>query len=252
MSDEWVFYPCPMGDHQAFMFVNVSIGETLDQAPETLYKLALIYQAPHADGLPTQEEFEAVSDIEDQLEAFAQSRNDWYVGRITVNGQRHFLIYINGAAQAWQEYVAQLSQESGYQFQTRLCEDPGHSQYWDFLYPTFAEWQMIRDLRVMEVLRQHGDDVRQPREIDHWAYFESVEAASLFASWAQDAGFQLREEVEQREDRFAVLLSHIGTMVLNDLTSHTIALAEKAQELGGKYDGWETRVMRPDEQNPDT
>ncbi len=37
---------------------------------------------------------------------------------------------------------------------------------------------------------------------------------------------------------------HEGTMELEDITHHTIAINRKVRELGGDYDGWETTIER--------
>jgi len=39
-----------------------------------------------------------------------------------------------------------------------------------------------------------------------------------------------------------VRFSHVGTMVLEDITGRTIAIDRKARELDGDYDGWETSI----------
>lgn len=107
MSDHWEFYPCTMGEDQAFISIDIGINDQLSkQSPAKLLKVRLVYKAPSDNGLPTNEEFEPVSAIEDQIHDYADSRGDLYVGRITVAGQRHFFVYV----QHWSGYAEKLRQ----------------------------------------------------------------------------------------------------------------------------------------------
>ena len=59
MTDHWEFFPCMMGEDQAFIFTDVGVKDQLsEQAPERLLKVRLDYKAPSENGLPTEEEFE--------------------------------------------------------------------------------------------------------------------------------------------------------------------------------------------------
>ena len=100
---------------------------------------------------------------------------------------------------------------------------------------------MIKDLRVLDALRAQGDDEHASREVSHWAYFPDRQAADRFADWLTAGGYRV-SGVEQRSVQTEVRFTHVGTMVLEDITHHTINIGRKASELNGDYDGWETSV----------
>ena len=247
MSDQWAYFPCAMGEHQAFVFVDVGISESINtDAPNGLVTVRLAYRFPDANGLPTQDEFDPVKRIEDHLESFVKEAGDWYVGRVTVGGARVFFIYSSRDSDTWEEFLRGVADASGYELAVAFGADEEHRGYWDDLYPTADDWRVIRDLRLIEQFESTGDDGSQSRTIDHWVYVPDAEAASTFVAWAKSEGFthHLESDAKGDDDQYGVRLTHDGTLALFDITHRTIALSRKASELGGEYDGWEAPVMK--------
>lgn len=237
-----------MGDDRAFIFADVGIKDQLsEQAPEKLVKVRLDYKAPTENGLPTEQEFEPAKAIEDELQEYVDGRSDFYVGRITVSGQRHFFIYVKNG-EGYEKRVAEIGHNHGYDLKYAAIEDSGHSQYWDYLCPTDSDWQIIKDMRVLEALKNDGDDHSIERHVDHWIYFDDPNTAKQYQDWAVEFGLEEARPIEFVEGRHEVRLKHHGTMLLADISGVTIPLALKAKEMGGDYDGWETPVMRSSQQ----
>jgi uncharacterized protein DUF695/regulator of ribonuclease activity B len=246
MSDEWIFFPCQMGEHPASIFYDHGIRESIDGvAPQQLLKVRVAFKEPRADGMPTNQEFQQLTALEDDLCALVQQHESIYAGRVTVNGHRHFYIYTSDSEDAWASQLDALGRKHGYSLALVLKPDENHEGYWQELFPTDADWQVIQDLRVLETLEKQGDDGTVRRQIDHWAYFPSQAASEEFSQWAREQGYILAGTDTTADGKFRVRFGHEGTVELPDITSHTIALQSKASELGGDYDGWETQVCKP-------
>lgn len=248
-NDRWQFFPCSMGDDQAFIYLNTGISGTINLAPPALAKLRLAYKSPRANGLPTSSEFEPVNAIEDRIGAFSKECNDWYVGRVTVAGYRIFYVYTSRDEKAWLQFMGMLEKETGYEIRLAYCDDPEHAGYHDDLYPTEDDWQVIKDIQVIESLQSHGDDGSESRRVDHWIYFDDKPSSDSFINWAKNERFTEETELSHRTDdgKFCVRVFHHGTLKIDDISSHTIALRRKAAEYGGEYDGWETPIIVPEE-----
>src|SRR5688572_7695524 len=115
-----------MGESSAFVFVDVGIAKTIGSAPTNLVKTRLKYKSPGPNGLPTDDEFEAARSIEDALETFAAETSSSYVGRVTVDGHRHFFVYSWHAAARWQPFVSALAVRTGYALDVSFREDLKH------------------------------------------------------------------------------------------------------------------------------
>lgn len=234
-----------MGDDQAFIYVNTGISDAISSAPSSLAKLRLTYKSPREDGLPTNEEFGPVNAIEDRIVGFAKEGNDRYVGRATVGGHRIFYVYTSRDEQSWMKFMEKLGTESGYDIRLAYSDDPDHRGYRDDLYPTEDDWQVIKDLQVIENLESHGDDGSECRKVDHWIYFDSKQSTVDFVIWAENDRFTEESEHSHETDdgKYCVRMFHHGTLKIGDISSHTIALRRKAAEYGGDYDGWETPIL---------
>lgn len=245
MSDQWLFFPCQMGEHRASIFYDHGVRESIDAvAPPYLLKVRIAFKQPRPDGMPTDEEFPHLTAFEDSLQALVRRHESLYVGRITVDGHRHFYIYTPDSEPAWSERLDALGTSHGYDVALAFRPDESRDGYWKDLFPTDNDWQVIKDLQVIEALQQEGDDGTASRQIDHWAYFPSRDAAEQFSRWVREQGYSLDASEADDEGRICVHFSHEGTVELADISSHTIALQRRAGELGGGYDGWETLVCR--------
>jgi len=210
-----------------------------------LAKVRLTYQAPRPNGLPTQEEFDAVRAIEEKLERFARRGKDRYVGRITRGGYRVFFIYTRRNKPDWTSLLDKLARESGYELALALKSDRRHSGYHKELFPTDDDWQVINDIAVVEALRREGDVEGVRRRIDHWAYFKNAKAAAKFAKWAPTGAYKHDAKLSgEVQGEHCVRLYHVGSTRQQELSHHSIQLNRKATELGGRYDGWETMVVK--------
>ena len=246
MSEEWRIYPCTIDENRGYIMLDVAVAETIAKLPNALAIVRLDFKNPERGDLPVPEENDAVCVIEERIEEFTRQKSDGYVGRVTSAGQRRFYIYTRRDAEAWSQFVRKLGAETGYALQAAVSNDPSHQKYWNDLYPSEDDWRVINDMSVLDNLRENGDVETAVRQFDHWIYFDGESTARQFIDWATKDRFTLDTETTglAEDGRYGVRLRHNGTAVLNDVTSHTLALNRKAEELGGDYDGWETFVIR--------
>jgi hypothetical protein len=246
VGESWKFFPCQIEGGAAFVYVDVNALEDIDRAPAALARVRLIYKAPRPNGLPTGAEFKAAIAIEKSLARFAKRGRDRYVGRITRSGFREFHVYTRRRKTAWQEFLAKVAKKTGYSLELRITSDKRHAAYRKALYPTPDAWQVIGDIDVITLLEREGDMEAIRRRIDHWSYFGSAKAASRFAAWAVKSGYKHDAKLSGVDDRgeHCVRLYHVGTTRQREISGHSITLNRKASDLAGRYDGWETKVVK--------
>lgn len=248
MSDHWEFFLCQMGESQASIFFDAGIADEINELPcDMLVKVRVRVKEPNDNGMPTNAEFESLVAVEDHIETWIKKAGGAYVGRVTVDGWRHFRLFAPSSHIDTDSLVATLAREHEYEAHAVSEPDPDKTGYWEDLYPTDQDWQIIGDQKVIEQLEKGGDDLQTPREIHHWVYFESSAARSDFKTWALNEGFKFEKDLEPDAEnpRWGVILFHIGTPKLGDITHYTLALFNKAKGQGAEYDGWETSVERP-------
>ena len=229
MSEHWEFYPCQMGNHQAFIFYDHGIRDEIDGlALANALKIRVLFHRPTDAGLPTNDEFPQLSALEDVLTRHVHKLGGVYVGRVTVAGARYFHCFVPFAEDTAERVLRQISAESGYELHFVLKPDPEKRTYWEELFPTPREWQTVQDMKVLDVLKDHGDDPSVTRRIDHWLYFRKSSGRDAFTTWALDNGFVVQNsgDPEDAGGDYGIQIYHDAQPELQVITATTQLLLE--------------------------
>ena len=248
MAEDWDFYSSPVDDHPASIFVD--LGQ-IDDAPDAkrpwLLRVMLTLKIGRDDGLSDQEETDVLYTIEDDLFAgVARVLRARYVGRLTTQGRREYFYYGFSADGLDQAAAKALAEYPQYEVTCRTEVDPDWKTYSDLLFPSDLDVQSIHNRRVVQQLSEHGDDLSQPRDIDHWLLFPSEESRDQFL--IQVAGNGFRAESSMSDDlegqfRYVVRLIRSDRVDLETIDGLVIDLFLRAQSCEGEYDGWESPVV---------
>jgi len=247
LESMWYTFPASMGDNQAWITFDNGYAEVASATSQPYaLRIRTDIKYPTDAGMPTSEEFEHLSDLDERLEATLEKNNSTYVGRVTVAGKRFFYFFTDIEESAANAILTTISNETSYNLEAKYELDNERSYYWDQLYPTSSDWRVIKDLSVLDQLDEHGDERDSQRAVSHWAYFNNKAGAQAYSERIKQFGF-IVSSIEKDDDRFVVRFEHTGTMLLADITSFTIRANFEAEQLGGDYDGWETPIVRKTE-----
>lgn len=253
MSDNWGNYFTNMGGHMASIVFDDGISHeinNIDLPMAVRVKIKIKHVSPI--GFSESAEWE-------QHYAFQQSVQDavWdaggiYLGTVTVNGVLWVLGLLPEENPGLTDKIKALAVAADNEIEIFVQEDKEKAVYWNDLYPTPDDRRVMKDLDVLDVLAENNDDNAAERPVNHWSYFNTKEAAEKFAKSLNPERFQgikIEEPVKNEEGQsisWCVRAVHHGTMLLEDITGHTIELARLAEEAGGEYDGWETLIVKAD------
>jgi hypothetical protein len=249
MSDEWEFYQSYYDDKPASFVVNLSYynGAPRDDAGDVAWILLQLNQ-PREDGLSSSEEFESLCEVEDAILGALEECEliNYYVGGCTSAGRRHYCIYSSNGQMVENLLGQAMVPYPNYEFETGHEHEPDWSTYLQFIYPTAREVQLISNRKVIEVLEEHNDCLEIPREVRHWIYFNSAEARTAFRARCEDLDFALDNAIdtEAENDQWGLILSRKDAVDYWSIADVTLSLFDLAIELGGKYDGWETHIVK--------
>lgn len=247
MSDNWDFYFCNIDEKVASIFLDLGIA---DSAPLKEYQdlayVRVCMNQPREDGLCSDEETEPLNALEDQLEDRLTADDvAVYVGRSTSDGYRDFFFYAT-ETKNWSSVVdAVMTEFSSYNFEQGSRADDDWVLFFDFLFPSEMNWQVIQNRRVCENLEDKGDSLNEERQINHWAYFPDQESRKAFEEKVLDLGFKLCGHTGAEEDQheFGIHISKLDLPSYETIDDITLPLFDLAKELGGEYDGWTTTVV---------
>ena len=244
MESRWDFYQCRVDGDAASIYVD--LGWANSAPAPSMSNMAYVrvrMRHPRADGLSSQDEFEALIALEDSLVPQLEEQGSVvFVGRNTSGGCRDFYFY-SRAQEDWQGKVeAAMRAHPAYRYETGIREDSGWSTYFEFLFPSDRAIQTIENRHVCEALQGRGDDLQKVRNIDHWAYFGDAVTRDRFSTAVKALGFRTEEAMEPDEENgYGIRVSRPDAPARVD--DPVLALFDAAVEVGGTYDGWETHVV---------
>ncbi|MEM9713761.1 MAG: ribonuclease E inhibitor RraB [Actinomycetota bacterium] len=100
------------------------------------------------------------------------------------------------------------------------------------------------DRQVMTLLVEAGADLRRPRHVDHYLYFEVEDDAIAAAAEATGAGWDVRLDATDSEVPVWCLQVERHEVVLTAelLSEDRTTLRDLAARRNGEYDGWGAEV----------
>ncbi|MCB9794293.1 MAG: DUF695 domain-containing protein [Alphaproteobacteria bacterium] len=244
MSQQWDFYFCRVDGQVASILIDLGLlNQGVDESKPTLLSVRLPLLDAREDGLTTQEEAEALNVVEDRLAtALEQSAEAVAVGRLTTAGYRELFFY-GASAAGLREAIGAAIEGTGYRPVFRSAEEPDWSTLFDFLAPDDDSFRWILDRRVLDQLVSHGDDPRQPRPVDHYAYFADAASREAFLHEVRGMGFEAEAGAETEAGLLGAHMVMHHPVLLGRVHPITSALVQLAKRHGGDYDGWGSPIV---------
>jgi uncharacterized protein (TIGR01619 family) len=246
----WVQYFCNVNDKLSSILVDLDLKDLLpdDNRPDLIW-IWIYMNAPRADGLSSSEEFETLNRIEDALtKRLEEDCEACSAGRITGDGRRELYYYGRRPLNLELLVKQELANFPGYRFDCDTQPDPDWRQYLDVLYPTEENYELIKNMAVLEALANAGDEPDIIRPIWHYIFFHSDAGRERFIEWSRNNGFEPANRVRSdgpgklEPGMVCVVRSHSTRP--DDIDNYVLEVFGAAKQFGGEYDGWETRVEK--------
>ncbi len=247
VSDNWDFYYCRVDNKPASMYLDldaVQVGPVEGLPTMAFIRLRMLNPLP--DGLSSPEEFGTLCAVEDALNDQVAGEQAAYVGRCTSNGFRDFFFYVAPDVDWGRVVAACMEPFVDYVYEVGTRDDPKWSTYFNYLYPSQRDGQSIENRRVCKALEEHGDTLKEPREIDHWLNFGNEDDLCAFIDAAERIGFQVREQALEpdEDDRYVLQVFRTDVPGYASIDAVTLPLFDLAVANNGVYEGWESVVVQ--------
>lgn len=244
---EWEFYFTKISNELSSVFVDLGLYNVAPLSDKNnLVWISIKMNNPGEDGLSSQEESKILNDIEDALvEKLMSNHKSVYAGRITSAGNREFYFYL-GDTTLYDKTISEIMVAfPGYEYDFGCRVDNDWKVYFDFLFPSPQEYQSIKNRKVIEKLKEYGDNLLKPREVYHWIYFKSINDREKFIERIKHENFtivDMNSDNSWGEFSYSLQIKRDDKVDQTDIDKCVIYLWELANELNAKYDGWETSI----------
>jgi len=250
-QDDWQSYLLNKNETISSTIVDLNFGQKTVVAPqENLVYLSVELCEPQENGMANKEEETELWKIEDDL-MLAFYKNDInlsFAGQITTKNSRTFYFYTDNILLTEKTISAVLLKYPKYVHELGHKMDSRKQTYFDLLYPPPRQMQQIKNRKVLNVLTENKDDLSKERAVTHWIYFGNMADLEKYEVFGENLGFETlvkeKEAAENEDYTYKLVISRIDKVSHDVIDGYTLELWEKANELNGTYDGWETSVEK--------
>lgn len=237
------------GTHRSSVIVNLTVG---DLAPlknfPTLLRISIPLLEPTVHGLSSSSEHPTLDALDrDLVAALDQHCQALFVARELTRGMMRFFFYVDTDCQPAAVIADVLRHYPAYRYRLSRTRDPEWNVYFDELYPSRIEFQLLADHERGAAAAASGDELDIPRPICHWAYFPSAECREKFLQFVHAHGFlsRLIDPLHPAASSFG----YCAELARNDRADHpylddlVMWLHAKADEFSGYYDNFEAESI---------
>ena len=245
MEDNWEVYFCKVDDTPACIRINLGLAPLapVQTLPFFAY-VTITINNPDPNGFVSPEEFEHITTLENTLvTALTQNGAATFAGCCTADGNRDFIFFVQ-SNENWDEKVdAALAQFIDYSYETSIYEDPAWNGYFEFLYPSDEDMQIIENRKQLEEMQQEGDNLDAPRMIDHCFNVYSQDDVEALVAKTAALGFAVESVLQPQDgtatdDAGATLVTVRRVNTPNEMNTVTLTLVELAADCDADYIGW--------------
>ncbi len=246
---DWDAYLMQTNNKPVSVIVDLALGK---KAPMKERPFVIIVrsqlQYPDAMGMPGKAELTALDEMEEGLvERLAKNNGAIYAGRFTQRGIREFYFYSLDTVSYHPAVVQAMANFKEYKWLTQAKDDKTWTNYFTVLYPLPVDMEKIQNRRLIDRLKNEGDSLIKSRQVDHYFYFKTKIKRDEFIRNTGISAFTIAELNDKAGDAEFPYQLHIYK---NDVPDYTyiervlIPFWEAARKYQGRYDGWETYLVK--------
>lgn len=203
---------------------------------------------PLDNGLQAASELEAMGEVEDTVSGRISAVLDGiYVGRFTCESYTTYVFYLPAQAGRTTDPAPIIGDLGPYEWGWMAENDPGWDYFVGFLYPDRLSFEAMANRKLIENLEAQGDRLEVARDIDHRAYFLSLEQAATAAAELRGLGYNTDEPtlLETPKRRWALDFHRTDSLANGRPDEFCAEILNVVLPLEGTYDGWGTLTTGP-------
>jgi hypothetical protein len=228
------FYPADVDGSPAAFVID------LEQEPKpthpTRITVSVAMLEPESDGLRSESEMLDLDGIQEKMmDRLARAAGAVCVGFYDMRGV---------SAEAATVAVADVHP---YEAEVQVDDDPEWRFYIDALFPDAYALQGIWNRLIVDELESHGDQLHEPRDVDHVATFAAHKVAQQATKKLGAAHFHVDSlGPADEEGRFAVAFHRSETLEEGKPDQFSAEVLDIVLPLDGEYDGWGAPAIVPE------
>ena len=165
-----------------------------------------------------------------------------YVGQRTIDGWIELYFYSLNSKNI-QKSIVNYLKETSLQFESGVVRDTKWDFYTANLMPNELEYCYIESQKIVELLKEEGDTINEPREVEHYAMFDTETQKQRFTQSAIESGFIFKDDISNDECNHGVALIKVHNLQNEALHKAIKELYDAAKVEHGHYELWSTMLI---------
>ncbi len=222
--------------------INIEVELDIDEDVKTfpwLFSLFINFDLQ----TKTQDEIEVFLEMKESI-ILTLEKNSMvkYVGQRQVDGWEELYFYSLNSKNL-QKNIIKYLKENSLQFESGVVRDTKWDFYTANLMPSELQYCFIESQKIVELLEEEGDKIDLPREVEHYAMFETATQKQRFIESTIENGFEFKDDISTDECEHGVALTKVHNLQSEILNGEIKALYDKAKLEHGYYELWSTTLV---------
>ena len=210
-----------------------------------LYTVFIKLKTPLENGLADEDEEDLLNECKERLSIKLQEKEQAiYVGSKTTSGWYEVYFYLQDPKGVENKTKDMLSAFE-YKYESNAVKDKNWKLYEVSLRPTLAQSHQIQSRHIIEELSEEGDDLSQPREVEHYLLFQTASLREKFLEVLTEKSLTCKDIFESEDEEFCFGVIVSITQAVDEATMHitTDMLLELCLIHHAQYEGWSTSMV---------
>lgn len=195
----------------------------------------------------TKEGYEDFLEIKESLIiALEHNKRAKYLGSRVVDGWSE-LYFCAPTSKELDQIAKKILTNTNYVYESNVVKDTKWNFYELQLCPNELESHHMQSAKIIFLLEEEGDDITIPREVEHYAVFDTATQKERFIDKALDAGYIFKDEIANDEYEHGVALAKIQVPSEEEIKKVVEELFALIKKERGFYEGWSTTLVNEEE-----
>lgn len=168
-----------------------------------------------------------------------------YVGQRSIDGWVELYFYALNSKNLLEPIKSYLI-ESKLIFENGVVRDTKWDFYTANLMPNELEYCFMESQKIVDILEEEGDNIKEPREVEHYAMFETDSQKQRFVESMEEKGYKFKDDISTDECEHGVALVKEHNLEEETIRETIKELYEAAKIEHAYYELWSTTLVEND------
>jgi hypothetical protein len=165
-----------------------------------------------------------------------------YVGMRVVDGWSELYFYADDSKELDMR-VSKMLAPSKYKYESSVVKDAKWDFHYKNIFPTELELCHIESEKIIFLLKEEGDILATPRDVEHYVSFELPTQKNRFLNTLELEGFSVKDEIDSQEFANGVALVKNHAVTSQEVKEVVEELFRALKKSQGYYEGWSTTLV---------